>query len=75
MDADEDRAWDPPDYENDDGEDLLGWDASGGQNSGFQPTLRDSGSHAPSPRATRSTENEESQKMSATQRLSQVCSA
>ncbi|TKX19163.1 DNA repair protein rad9 [Elsinoe australis] len=72
MDADEDRVWNPPDYENDDGEDLLGWDASGGQNSGFQPTLRDSGSHAPSTRATRSTENEESQKMSATQRLSQL---
>ncbi|KAF4553684.1 DNA repair protein rad9-like protein [Elsinoe fawcettii] len=69
--GDDDRAWDAPDYD-DNGEDELGWDASGQQNSGFQPTLKDSGSHASSLRATRPTEDPESQKMSATQRLSQL---
>lgn len=29
MNKDDDKRWDPPDYDRDDGEEMLGWDASG----------------------------------------------
>ncbi|KAG8631286.1 hypothetical protein KVT40_000426 [Elsinoe batatas] len=69
---DDDRAWDAPDFDRDDAEDELGWDASGRQNSGFQPTLRDGASRASSLRTREAAEGEESQGMAATQRLSQL---
>ncbi|KAF2147830.1 DNA repair protein Rad9 [Myriangium duriaei CBS 260.36] len=69
---DDDRRWEPLDYENDDGGDMLGWDASGEMNSGFQPTLRDSGSYAPSNGPDKSFDDGKSQELAATQRLSQL---
>ncbi|PNS13788.1 hypothetical protein CAC42_3281 [Sphaceloma murrayae] len=71
-DADDDHMWSAPDYDNDEAGDMLGWDASGGQSSGFQPTLRDGADQLQPPGATTSAGLEESQKLSATQRLSQI---
>ena len=86
-DMDDDRRWDPQEYDNEDGGDLLGWDASGEmvgpvrfhpvcanllQNSGFQPSLRDSTSDVPSIKPAKAPEDGKSQGLAATQRLSQL---
>ena len=75
--GDDDRAWDPPNLDDDDPEEMLGWDANNERNSGPTPTFRDSGSAAPPSKqlfASRQqqTASESFDGLEATQRLSQV---
>ena len=71
--GDDDRTWDPPNYEQDDGEEMLGWDASNDNPAAsFHPTFRDSGSAA-KPQRQGSPQNAASQEgLEPTQRLSQA---
>jgi cell cycle checkpoint control protein RAD9A len=83
QDEDEDRAWDPPNYET--SEETLGWDASGVgvceipshrylltlQESLFTQRLQDK--RAPAPETATAQQQEWPDIMSPTQRLSQVC--
>ena len=71
--GDEDQTWDPPNYENDEEEEMLGWDASNeNPTASFHPTFRDSGAVA-RPQQKRQPPPVESQEgLEPTQRLSQV---
>lgn len=45
--GDEDRPWDPQNYDNEEGEEMLGWDASNeNPNASFHQTFHDSGTVA-----------------------------
>jgi len=70
-DADDERRWEEPEYDNEETEDLLGWDASGEMNSGSGPTLRDTVSQIPPARAAQY-DDAEYVGLAATQRLSQI---
>jgi len=70
-DVDGDRRWEEPDYDNEEAEDMLGWDANGELNSAYHPTLRDAGSHAPN-QQTQQSDDSISQGLQPTQRLSQI---
>jgi cell cycle checkpoint control protein RAD9A len=71
--GDDDNTWDPPNYEQDEEEMLLGWDASNeNPNASFHPTFRDSGTVA-RPQETRQPPAFASQEgLEPTQRLSQL---
>lgn len=70
---DEDSTWDPPNFDNEEEEETLGWDASGQHPSAsFHPTFRDSGSALPSQQQQVSHPAMDSQGLEPTQRLSQV---
>jgi len=66
---DEDRRWDPPNYDNDDGEEMLGWDANNEHPS--QQTFRDSGSAAKLQKSRDGSVSTQ-EGLDPTQRLSQV---
>lgn len=70
---DDDNTWDPPNYDPDEEEEMLGWDASMDNPSGsFHPTFRDSGTVA-RPQEKRVQPAYASQKgLEPTQRLSQL---
>ena len=70
---DDERTWDPPNYEQEE-EEMLGWDASNSDPSAsFHPTFRDSGTVA-RPQQKRHVPTVGSQEgLEPTQRLSQVC--
>lgn len=71
-DDDADRPWDPANYENEDEEAMLGWDASDGHPSAsFHPTFRDSGSTRPD-RPQEDSHNPSQEGLEPTQRLSQL---
>ena len=71
---DDDQTWDPPNYEHEEEEEMLGWDASTEHPSAsFHPTFRDSGStmkSQPQKHPPPATESQEG--LEPTQRLSQV---
>lgn len=71
--GDDDQRWDPPNYEQDEGEEMLGWDASNDNPAAsFHPTFRDSGA-ATKPQQQDKRETVASQEaLEPTQRLSQV---
>ena len=71
--GDDDQTWDPPNYEHEEEEEMLGWDASNeNPSASFHPTFRDSGSAA-RPKAARQPPAITSQEgLEPTQRLSQV---
>lgn len=72
--GDEDQTWDPPNYDHDEAEEMLGWDASNDNPSAsFHPTFRDSGSAAPPPQQKREAAYGSEEGLEPTQRLSQVC--
>ncbi|KAK6388050.1 hypothetical protein LTR65_008216 [Meristemomyces frigidus] len=73
--GEEDQTWDPPNYNNDEGEEMLGWDANNDHPSAsFHPTFRDSGSAAPPPpqQQERPAAEESQEGLAPTQRLSQM---
>jgi cell cycle checkpoint control protein RAD9A len=69
----DDDTWDPPNYEHEEEEEMLGWDASNENPSGsFHPTFRDSGRVA-RPQEKRVLPASPSQEgLEPTQRLSQL---
>lgn len=70
--GDEDRTWDPPIYEQDDGEEMLGWDASNDNSAAsVHRTFRDSGSAARQQQSAQQTDASQ-EGLEPTQRLSQV---
>lgn len=71
--GDDDNTWDPPNYEHEEEEEMLGWDASNDNPSGsFHPTFRDSGRVA-RPQEKRALPAHASQDgLEPTQRLSQL---
>lgn len=70
--GDDDRTWDPPNYDQDDGGEMLGWDPNNESADSFHPTFRDSGSAA-KPFQRETADAAASQEgLEATQRLSQV---
>lgn len=74
--GDDERTWDPANYENDEEEMMLGWDANNERISGPRPTFQDSGSAAPpsrqQPSAPQQSVVESLEGLEPTQRLSQV---
>ncbi|KAH9844820.1 rad9 protein [Teratosphaeria destructans] len=70
--GDDDQTWDPPNYEDGDGEEMLGWDASAeNPNASFQPALSGTGTRIESHR--QSDPDAASQEgLPPTQRLSQL---
>ncbi|KAF2487848.1 Rad9-domain-containing protein [Neohortaea acidophila] len=69
----EDTTWDPPNFEQDEDEEMLGWDASNEHPSAsFHATIRDSGTAVPSQRQQASYADFDSQGLEPTQRLSQL---
>lgn len=71
--GDDDETWDPPNYDNDDEEEMLGWDAGNENPDGsFHPTFRDSGKVARPPQDRRPPAVESQEGLEPTQRLSQV---
>nr|POF13323.1 dna repair protein rad9 [Quercus suber] len=71
---DEDRPWDTPNYDEQDGEEMLGWDASNDNSSvSFHPAFRDSPSAQPDRRQLQDGDTMPSQEgLEPTQRLSQL---
>lgn len=71
--GDEDSRWDPPAMDNDDGEDMLGWDASY-ENPGasFQPAFQDREPAAPVAPPPEQSATQATEGLEPTQRLSQV---
>ncbi|KAK5118044.1 hypothetical protein LTR62_004090 [Meristemomyces frigidus] len=71
--GDEDRTWDPPNYEQDNSEEMLGWDTSNElPPASFHETFRDSGSAAKSQPHRREIPQISQEGVEPTQRLSQV---
>lgn len=71
--ADDDRTWDPPNYERDDEEEMLGWDASNENlSASMRPTVRDLTRPARAPEATHDSTQLSQGGIAPTQRLSQV---
>lgn len=71
--ADDDRGWDPPNYERDDEEEMLGWDASNDDlNASMRPTVRDLQRPARAPEGTGHSNQLTQDGLAPTQRLSQV---
>lgn len=69
--GDDDRSWDPLNYDDDNGEEMLGWDASNeNPSASFHPTFRDSGSARPSRQQQGPKPSQEG--LEPTQRLSQL---
>lgn len=68
--AEEDRRWEPMEYDNDNDEEAMVWDASASNENSFHPTIRDT-----STAISRSNTVESSRPagLAATQRVSQVC--
>ena len=75
--GDDERTWDPPNFDQDEEEEeMLGWDASNQlRGSEPQPTFRDSNRAAPSAKQAQPEPPSQSDEgLAPTQRLSQVCS-
>ncbi|CZT15907.1 related to rad9 protein [Ramularia collo-cygni] len=71
--ADDDRTWDPPNYERDDEEEMLGWDASNDDLSAtMRPTVRDLTRPARASESTRESAQSSQDGVAPTQRLSQL---
>lgn len=71
--GDDDRTWDPPNYDQDDSGEMLGWDASNDNSANsFHPTFRDSGSAARPQQHENRTAAASQEGLEPTQRLSQV---
>lgn len=67
--GDDDHTWDPPNYDQDDGGEMLGWDASNDHPAAsFHPTFRDSASSRQQQHETAASQ----EGFEPTQRLSQV---
>ena len=72
--GDDDRPWDPPNYEHEEEEEMLGWNPnSEDPNASFHPTFRDSGSVARPQRERPPPALASQEGLEPTQRLSQVC--
>ena len=70
--GDDDQTWDPPNYEQDEGEEMLGWDASNNHPAAsFRPTFRGTGSAAQQQQDMQQTPASQ-EGLEPTQRLSQV---
>lgn len=70
--ADDDRQWDEMhDEEEEEPQDILGWDASGQET--FEPVLRDIEPDFSKPAASRKGEHNDEMGLPPTQRMSQVC--
>lgn len=71
---DEDRAWNPPNYDRNEGDgEMLGWDVSTDDpGASFHPTFQDSGSAARAPITTQVAQRPSQEGLEPTQRLSQV---
>ena len=73
--GDEDQTWDPPNYEHEEEEEMLGWDASNeNPSASFHPTFRDSGTVARPQRERQAPALPSQEGLEPTQRLSQVYS-
>lgn len=71
--GDYDNTWDPPNFEQEEEEETLGWDASNENPSGsFHPTFRDSGSAAQSRQKQSLPAYSSQEGLEPTQRLSQL---
>lgn len=71
--ADDDRTWDPPNYDRDDEEEMLGWDASNDNlSASMRPTVRDLARPAKASENTRNSTQFSEEGLAPTQRLSQV---
>lgn len=69
--GDDDQTWDPPNYEQDEDDEMLGWDASNENLGSFRPTIRDVNKSRPPPRNVRDIASQD-EGLEPTQRLSQV---
>jgi len=70
--GDADRRWDPASYDNDEAEEMLGWDANNQRmDASFHSSVRDTGTTAQPPRYQHA-EPDDQQGLEPTQRLSQV---
>ncbi|QDS75670.1 hypothetical protein FKW77_007473 [Venturia effusa] len=67
--AEEDRRWEPMEYDNDNDEEAMVWDASASHDDGFHPTIRDTST--PIQRSNMAPSNEPAG-LAATQRISQL---
>jgi cell cycle checkpoint control protein RAD9A len=73
---DADQVWQEPDYDQDDGEEMLGWDASNEHPSAsFHQTFRDGGESVKPQHTRRSIPQPSQEGLEPTQRLSQVSMA
>lgn len=71
--GEDDRTWDPPNYERDDEEEMLGWDASNENlSASMRPTVRDLGRPAKASESTGNSTQFSEEGLAPTQRLSQV---
>lgn len=71
--GEEDQTWDPPNYDNDQDEEMLGWDAAHeNPSASYHPTFRDSGSAARQQYAERQATPASQEGLGPTQRMSQV---
>ena len=71
---DEDQTWDPPNFEQEEEEEMLGWDPNAeNPSASFHPTFRDSGSSARLQRERQPAKVASQEGLEPTQRLSQVC--
>lgn len=71
--ADDDQPWDPPNYEQDDGEEMLGWDASNEVlSASMRPTVRDLNRPSRAHGSTSGSSQLTQEGLPPTQRLSQV---
>lgn len=70
--ADDDRQWDEMNYDEEEPQDILGWDASGQET--FEPVLRDIEPDFSKPAASRKGAENDDMGLPPTQRMSQVCS-
>lgn len=69
---DDDQTWDPPNYEQEEEDEMLGWDASNENLGSFRPTIRDVNKSQPPPRNVRDIVGSQDEGLEPTQRLSQV---
>lgn len=69
---DDDQTWDPPNYEQGEDDEMLGWDASNDNLGSMRPTIRDVNKARPPPRKVRDTGFSQDEGLEPTQRLSQV---
>ena len=71
--ADDDQTWDPPNFDQDQEDEMLGWDASvENPSASFHPTFRDTGGIAAPARRGQGLDSPATEGLQPTQRLSQV---
>lgn len=74
--GDDDQTWGPKDFEHEEEEEMLGWDASADHSSAsFHPTFRNSGKGRPKQQEESTSDFSSQQGLEPTQRLSQVSRA